>query len=62
MPLRPDVWGVLMELGLEQGVATMVAFADGTVSLYFSGGGGIIGAFKPAAMPSLRSIWPGGTC
>jgi hypothetical protein len=53
---------VLMELGLEQGVATMVAFADGTVSLYFSGGGGIIGAFKPAAMPSLRSIWPGGTC
>lgn len=41
---RPHVWGVLMELGLEQGVATMVAFADGTVSLYFSGGGGIIGA------------------
>jgi hypothetical protein len=41
---QPDeVWGVLMETGYPQAVATLVALADGTVSLYFSNGGGIIG-------------------
>jgi hypothetical protein len=41
---QPDeVWGVLMETGYPEAVATLVALADGTVSLYFSGGGGIIG-------------------
>lgn len=38
------VWGILMETGYEEAVATLVAIADGTVSLYFSNGGGIIGA------------------
>lgn len=41
---EPDkVWGVLMETGHPKAVATVVALADGTVSLYFSNGGGIIG-------------------
>lgn len=40
----PSVWGVLMELGYPNGVATLVCLAEGTTSLYFSGGGGIIGA------------------
>ncbi len=40
---RP-VWGVLMETGLPNGISTLVILADGTVSLYFSGGGGILGS------------------
>jgi hypothetical protein len=39
----PNVWGVLMESGWPEGVSTLVALADGTTSLYFSGGGGLIG-------------------
>jgi len=38
-----SVWGVVMETGHPEGVVTLVALADGTVSLYFSNGGGIIG-------------------
>ena len=41
---RAHVWGVLMEIAFQEGVATVVALGDGTASLYFSGGGGIIGA------------------
>ncbi len=41
---RPHVWGTIMELGYPQAVASLCAFADGTVSLYISTGGGIIGA------------------
>jgi hypothetical protein len=37
------VWGVLMETGYPEAVATLVMIGDGTVSLYFSNGGGIIG-------------------
>ncbi len=38
-----QVWGVVMETGYSKAVASLVALADGTVSLYFSNGGGIIG-------------------
>ena len=41
---RSTVFAVLMELGYPQAVATLVAVADGTVSLYFSNGGGFIGS------------------
>jgi len=41
---RPHVWGVLMELAYPQAVASLVAFADGSTSLYISSGGGVIGA------------------
>ena len=37
------VFGVLGEFGFPQGVATVVALGDGTVSVYFSGGGGSLG-------------------
>ena len=37
------VWGVLMETGHPKAVVTLSALGDGTVSLYFSNGGGIIG-------------------
>jgi hypothetical protein len=38
------IWGLLMETGYSDAVATLVMLADGTVSLYLSNGGGIIGA------------------
>lgn len=41
---HPRVWGVLMETGYPKAVATLVTFAEGSTSLYFSNGGGIIGA------------------
>jgi hypothetical protein len=40
----PHVFGVVMDIGMDRGTATLVAFADGAVSLYYSSGGGIIGA------------------
>ncbi|HVE79651.1 MAG TPA: hypothetical protein VNA89_12340 [Gemmatimonadaceae bacterium] len=43
-PEHAHVWGVLMETAYPEMVATLVALADGTTSLYLSGGGGIIGA------------------
>lgn len=35
---------VMMETGYPEAVATLVAVADGSVSMYFSSGGGVIGA------------------
>jgi len=43
-PSSNPVWGVVMETGYPEAVATLVTLGDGTVSLYFSNGGGIIGA------------------
>jgi len=41
----PDgVWGVVVETGYAEGSATLIALADGTTSMYFSTGGGVIGA------------------
>lgn len=40
---HPHVWGVLMEMGMAGGVATLVGMADGTTSMYTSTGGGVIG-------------------
>lgn len=37
------VWAVLMETGYPEAVVTLATVGDGTVSLYFSHGGGIIG-------------------
>jgi len=37
------VWGVLMETGYPEATVTLVALLDGTASLYFENGGGIIG-------------------
>jgi hypothetical protein len=39
-----------MEFGLAGGTATIVAIADGTVSMYVSTGGGVIGAGEHAAV------------
>jgi hypothetical protein len=39
-----------MELGVDGATATIVAIADGTVSMYLSRGGGVIGAGEHAAV------------
>ena len=44
----PHVFGLLMETGFPEGMVSLVVFADGTVSLYFSNGGGVIGAGEHA--------------
>jgi len=46
-----NVWGVLMETGVKEGmVYTLVVLADGSTSLYFSNGGGVIGAGEHASV------------
>lgn len=41
----PNVWGVLVEYWVsEENLITQVSLADGTTSIYFSNGGGILGA------------------
>ena len=42
-PADAPAWGVLMETGFPEGTATLVSMLDGSASLYFSGGGGVIG-------------------
>ena len=39
-----EVWGIIMEIGYEVGTASLVALADGTTSLYYSTGGGLLGS------------------
>jgi ADP-ribosylglycohydrolase len=56
-PGHSVVWGVLMETAYPRGTATLVALADGTTSLYFSTGGGIIGGgFHQAVATATRSF------
>ncbi|HET9252498.1 MAG TPA: hypothetical protein VFP58_10325 [Candidatus Eisenbacteria bacterium] len=47
---RPHVWGAIMELGYPTGIATLMTLAEGTTSLYFSNGGGVIGAGEHEAV------------
>src|SRR4029077_5342794 len=37
-PTQP--WGVIMDWGVTEGTATVVAFSDGNASVYLSSGGG----------------------
>ena len=48
---HPRVWAVLMEMGYPEGSATLLAVVDGSVSLYTSTVGGILGA---GGYPSVR--------
>jgi hypothetical protein len=51
------VLAMLMETGYEQAVATLLAVADGTTSLYFSNGGGIIGAGAHESVAAASRRW-----
>ena len=39
----PPVWGLILELGFSDTVASLVVLSDGSVSVYLSDGGGVIG-------------------
>lgn len=54
----PHVWGVLVETGYEVGTATLVSLADGTTSLYYSTGGGLLGSsdYSPLAEASQNLV------
>ena len=43
-PERPNVFGILMEINYPVATVTLAVFAEGSTSLYFSSGGGVIGA------------------
>jgi hypothetical protein len=47
-PGHPRTWGLVMETGYPKAVASLVTFCDGTTSMYFSSGGGVIGAGQHA--------------
>lgn len=54
------VWAVVMDVGFPEGSATLVTAVDGTTSLYFSTGGGMLGTGEFAAVrlasTNLRQI------
>ena len=51
------ILALLMETGYPETVATLVGVADGTSSLYFSSGGGVIGAGAHAAVADATARW-----
>jgi hypothetical protein len=51
------ILALLMETRYPEAVATLVAVADGTTSLYFSNGGGVIGAGTHAAVAEASERW-----
>ena len=54
---QAPILALLMETGYEKAVATLVAVADGTISLYFSTGGGIIGAGAHESVVQASHRW-----
>ena len=53
----PNVACGIMELGFPEAIATLVAFADGNTSLYFSNGGGIVGAGQHPTVRRAAAIF-----
>ena len=45
-PVEGRAWGALMDLRVGDAIATVVAFGDGTASIYFSNGAGFIGGHQ----------------
>ena len=56
-PLPSGVWGALMEFSSGETAVTLVAVLDGTTSLYFSSGGGIIGAGKSEVVRKANHLF-----
>lgn len=54
---RPNVWGVVMEMGYPDASATLFSLGEGTTSLYFSSGGGIIGGGQHEAVRQKADLF-----
>ena len=52
-----EVLALLLETGYPEAVATLVGLADGTTSMYFSNGGGMIGAGQHEAVAAATHRW-----
>ena len=50
-PADAPAWGVVMDMGLPPGPATIMVLVDGSASLYMGHGGGVIGANTLDGMP-----------
>jgi hypothetical protein len=50
-------WGVLMETGFPEGTAIVVSMADGSASLYLSGGGGVVGGIGDEKIRSASATF-----
>lgn len=55
-PGGPKVWGLMTEFRIAGFPVTLVAFADGGVSLYFGNGGGVIGAGQHEPIRAAANI------
>jgi hypothetical protein len=51
------VLALLLETGYPEAVATLVGLADGTTSMYFSNGGGMIGAGQHEEVAAATHRW-----
>jgi hypothetical protein len=57
VPAEAGILALLMETGYREAVATLVAVADGTTSLYFSNGGGFVGAGTHPTVAEASRKW-----
>ena len=57
LQVRDEVFGVVMETAYPEAIATLVSLADGTTSLYFSTGGGVIGAGHDAGPAAASRLF-----
>ena len=56
-PELPNTFGILMEENIGGGGYLLIAFAEGSVSLYFSNGGGVIGAGGHETVLNAAKRW-----
>lgn len=54
-----QVWGMVMETGMDRGYHALVVLGDGTTSLYFSTGGAVIGGKRTLHRLGQSSRWIG---
>jgi hypothetical protein len=53
-PTEP--WGVVMDWGVPNGTATVMALLDGSASIYMSGGGGFLGGQKQESVRTAAHL------
>lgn len=57
IPPDAPILALLMDTGYPEAAATLLAVADGSTSLYFSNGGGIIGAGEHETVAAANRRW-----
>jgi hypothetical protein len=57
LPEERQLLAAVMDMGVDGAVATLVGVADGSTSMYFSTGGGVIGAGQHEAVRAATERW-----